>query len=82
VARPEVARVVGVYTVRHRREAEIPRNAAEHREELGLAVVATVGAVRAIVGVFHLPRGHEAMLEPEVARDAFGHRSMRRGIRG
>jgi len=70
---------VGIHKVKA--AAELVAQPAEHIEQLRLAVVAAVGAIRAVVGVVHLSGVHGAVGNAELARHAQRHLAVRLRIR-
>ena len=78
----EVACVVGIHPVGDGVEAELVDQRLEHAEQLGLAEIAAVRPVRAVVRPVHLVGVHEAMSDAELADDLFRQRPVARGVGG
>ncbi len=69
-SRPEVAEVVHVRARHHDREVVLLGDAREHVVQLGLAVVAAIGAVREVRRPFGLVRAHGSMDDAQRVGDA------------
>ena len=86
LAGPIVAQVVAIHTVNHVRNAPLPRDLVEAREQLVLAVEAAVGIVGDVVGIIELVRFNvfvtDAVVAGKLFRVALVGLRKRRRIRG